>query len=264
MAEGHSIIRWARELAPLTGERLEVVELPRRWENRATALAGHHIDAIETRGKHLLLHLSDGQTIHCHAMMYGSWQVGKPGMRLRKQSRHARLRLRTSRVEAIFFHGPVVELLTPDELAAHHRLTSLGPDVMSTGFDREEVWRRLKRDGTREIGEAVLDQRLVAGIGNIYKSEGLFLAGIDPRRHAHTVTRHEIERLWEDLIPLMWQGAKTRAPLSTLPANLRQAGERYWVYRRHGKFCLRCGGAIVLMRQGELRRATYYCADCQR
>ena len=106
MAEGHTLVRWAGWLKPLVGEPLEKVELPRRFADRAAGLVGQHVARIETKGKHLLLHLSGGDTIHCHAMMYGSWQVGKPGMKLRKEERVVRVRMRTATREAVFFHGP--------------------------------------------------------------------------------------------------------------------------------------------------------------
>lgn len=163
MAEGHAVARWARELRRLIGEPLESIEAPRRWTNRVGGLRGAHLISVETRGKHLLLRLSDGSMIHCHAMMYGSWQVGERGMTCRKAGRHVRLGLRTVRHEAVFFHGPVVEILRADELSAHPSLSTLGPDVMSPGFDREEAWRRLQEEPARAIGDVLLDQRAVAG-----------------------------------------------------------------------------------------------------
>lgn len=256
-------MRWAQALTALVGEPLEVAELPRRFGVRARGVVGKHLRSVETWGKHLLLNLSDGQTIHCHALMYGSWQVGKAGMRLWKDPRYVRLRLRTAAHEAAFFHGPVVELLTPEERKSHPRLRTLGPDLMSPGFDRDVAWRRLQKRGTREVGDAVMDQRIVAGIGNIYKSEGLFLAEIDPRRRTDNVSRQDIERLWDVVIPLMWQGAKTHGPITTLPESLRKGGERNWVYRRRGRPCFRCGVDITLFHQGQLRRATYVCPACQ-
>src|SRR3712207_3850569 len=106
MAEGHAVVRWARALQPLVGEPLLDVTLPRRWGDRGTALRGARITAIETRGKHLLLRLSNGETLHTHAMQYGSWQVGTPGMTLRKDAKYVRLRLVTPTHEAVFYHGP--------------------------------------------------------------------------------------------------------------------------------------------------------------
>jgi formamidopyrimidine-DNA glycosylase len=215
MAEGHTVVRWAGWLKPLVGEPLELIELPRRWAEQAEALAGQHVASIETRGKHLLLHLSGGDTIHCHAMMYGSWQV------------------------------------------------ALGPDIMSPGFDRDEAWRRLQAAGAREIGDAILDQRLIAGIGNVYKAEGLFLAGIHPQRTARDVPRHEVERLWDVLIPLMNHGVANAPPIVTVPEDLQEQGEMNWVYRRRYKPCLRCEAKVGMVRQGEHNRTTYFCPVCQ-
>ena len=175
MAEGHAVIRWARALGALVGEPLAEVRLPKRWGERGQTLIGQHITQIETRGKHLLLHLSNGETIHTHAMQYGSWQIGERGMTLRKATTYVRLHLVTTAHEAVFYHGPVIELLAADELANHSALLALGPDVMSSTFDRHEVARRVHAEGERPIGDVVLDQRVVAGLGNIFKSEGCFL-----------------------------------------------------------------------------------------
>jgi len=263
VAEGHSILRWARRLRALVGQRLLAVDLPKRWAERAADLPGQQLTAVETHGKHLLLHLSEGLTIHCHAMMYGSWQFGRPGMRLRKPQKNVRLRLLTRRHEAVFFNGPVVELLTPRELRSHARLSALGPDLLSPDFDRQEAWQRLRRDLHRAVGDAVLDQRIVAGIGNIFKSEGLFLAGIDPQTTIGSLAPERIERLWRHLIPLMQRNARGSGPIVTLDAALRRTGQRHWVYRRRGHHCFRCGSRIQMLRQGQLQRTTYYCPCCQ-
>lgn len=264
MAEGHAVIRWARALGALVGEPLEEVHLPKRWGERAQALIGEHLTDVETRGKHLLLHLSNGETLHTHAMQYGSWQIGERGMTLRKAANYVRLRLLTPVHEAVFYHGPVIELLTADELAIHEPLLALGPDVMSPHFDRDEAARRMHAAGERSAGDAVLDQRIVAGLGNIFKSEGLFLAHIDPRRMAASVTRAELDLLWDELIPLMWRSTERYGKTTTTPPELQQAGQLHWVYRRQRKPCSRCSTPIQMVRQGELQRSTYFCPHCQR
>jgi DNA-formamidopyrimidine glycosylase len=263
MAEGHTLIRWAGWLKPLIGQHLDAVQLPRRFAGRAEALVGEHVTAIETRGKHLLVHLSGGETIHCHAMMYGSWQVGRPGMALTKAERQVRVRLRTAEHEAVFYNGPVTELLTPEELATHERLRALGPDIMSSEFDRDEAWRRIQHDRAREVGDAVLDQTIVAGIGNVYKSEGLFLAGINPHEPTGRVNREEIETLWKETIPLMWYGVDHAPPIVTLPEELRSETERNWVYQRSRRPCFRCDDTIRMTRQGEHKRSSFHCPTCQ-
>jgi DNA-formamidopyrimidine glycosylase len=264
MAEGHAVVRWARALGALEGEPLEEVRLPKRWGERGQTLIGEHITKVETRGKHLLLHLSNGETLHTHAMQYGSWQIGERGMALRKAGTYVRLRLVTTAHEAVFFHGPVIELLTADELANHSALLALGPDVMSPQFDRNEVARRVRAAGERSIGDVVLDQHVVAGLGNIFKSEGLFLAHVDPRRAAATITPAELNLLWDELIPLMWRGTERYGKTTTTPPELQQAGYLHWVYRRQRKPCLHCGTPIEMVRQGDLNRSTYFCPHCQR
>ncbi len=264
MAEGQAVVRWARTLGVLVGEPLVTVHLPRRWAERVPALVGQSLREIGTHGKLLLLHLSGGETILCHAMQYGSWQVGEVGMTLRKDAKYVRLRLVTPFHEAVFYHGPVVELLTLAELALNERLQSLGPDVLAADFDREEAWRRLQALPDEPIGDLVMNQRVMAGIGNIYKSEGLFLARLNPYRPAREVRREEIERYWQGVIPLMWRATEHYGPTLTLPTELQRDGLTHWVYGRKGKPCLRCGTPIQKIAQGSLGRATYFCPLCQK
>ena len=264
MAEGHAVVRWARELRRLVGEELTNVAAPPRWRDRARSLVGARVREVRTIGKHLFIDSGD-YVVHCHAMQYGSWQVGERGMAHRKERRYVRLQLVTPTHEAVFYHGPVMEILTPTELDAHPAVTSLGPDLLHDTFDRAEVARRLRSGDVpeRAIGDAILDQRVVAGIGNIYKSEGLFLAAIDPRRPAREVSDEELARLWDALIPLMHAGTERYGRTTTLPDELRTDGDHNWVYRRRRRPCFRCGGEIEMLRQGELARATYFCPGCQ-
>lgn len=278
MPEGHSVVRWARGLAPLVGEPLLVVAPPQRWQALAAELLRNlpcksepplRIDRIQTHGKHLLLHLSRGYTIHCHGLMYGSWQFGKAGMSLRRPEERVRLRLRTAEREAVFYNGPVVEFLPADQLRTHERITALGPDILHPGFDRDEVWGRLqaKQNLQREIGDAILDQTILAGIGNIFKSEGLFLARIHPRRRVHTFSRADIERLWDFTLPLMQAAARSTGPIRTLPLNLRRGKKGRdalnFVYFRNGRPCFLCGTKLLRTVQGDLDRSTYFCPKCQ-
>jgi endonuclease-8 len=262
VSEGPNVIQWARSLERLVGEPFEAVMLPRKYESQAETLVGECITAVDTHGKHLLIRLSDGRTLHCHGMLDGYWHVGAAGAAPQPEGT-VRIRLRTAEHEALFLNSPVVELLTAEELSSHRRLTALGPDVMSAEFDREEAWRRLRAAGA-EIAEAIVDQTVVAGIGNIYKAEGLFLAGIHPERAAAEVSREEVEALWDAVIPLMWREANDPGPWTTLPPELSETGESHWVYGRSGRPCLRCGTRIRFMRQGRYRRATFYCPGCQR
>lgn len=264
MAEGHAVARWGDALRELVGERVEVIHVPPRWRERAERITGAQLTLVQTHGKHLVLHFSSGWVVHTHAMQYGSWQVGPKGQTLRKEARFARLRLTTPGYEVVFFHGPVMEVLSLEELAAHERFHSLGPDLLHEGFSPSGLLAAVQAQGDREIGDVVLDQRIVAGIGNIYKSEGLFLAAVDPRRPAKSVTAEELASLFEELIPLMQAGRYVYGMTVTLPPDLRlEPWMRNWVYRRRGQPCFVCATPIEMMRQGEFQRTTYFCPHCQ-
>ena len=264
MAEGHAVARWGDALRQLVGERVSVADVPPRWRERAEQIRTAQLTRVETHGKHLVLHFSSGWVIHTHAMQYGSWQIGAIGQELRKEARFARLRLVTERHEAVFFHGPIMEVLSLAELAVHERFQSLGPDLLHDAFSATAVLHALQQQGQREIGDAVLDQRIVSGIGNIYKSEGLFLAAIHPRRPAADITESELDTFFAELIPLMQDGRFKYGMTVTLPADLQlEPWMRNWVYRRRGQPCFVCATPIEMFRQGEFQRTTYFCPHCQ-
>ena len=264
MAEGHAVARWGDALRKLVGERVAVVEVPSRWRERAEQIRSTLLTRVETHGKHLVLHFSSGWVVHTHAMQYGSWQIGPIGQELRKEVRFARLRLTMERHEVVFFHGPVMEVLSLDELATHERFQSLGPDLLHDDFSISRVYEALQEQGQREIGDAVLDQRIIAGIGNIYKSEGLFLAAIHPRRQASDISASELDTFFGELIPLMQDGRSQQGMIVTLPADMQlEPWMRTWVYRRRGHPCFVCATKIDMFRQGEFQRTTYFCPHCQ-
>jgi len=264
MAEGHAVARWGDALRELIGERVEEIRVPPRWRERAEHLRGAVLTQVRTHGKHLVLQFSNDWAIHTHAMQYGSWQIGPLGQELRKDARFARLRLTLEQHEVVFFHGPVMEVLSLDELSKHERFTSLGPDLLHDDFRVQSVIEAIQSQGDREIGDVILDQRVVSGIGNIYKSEGLFLATIHPRRAAADVSTSELEVLFEELIPLMQMGRRQESWIITLPDDLRlEAWMRNWVYQRRGQPCFVCATKIEMIRQGEFERTTYFCPHCQ-
>jgi endonuclease-8 len=193
-------------LRRLVGDTVRAIQTPPRWCERAERLLGARLTGVVTHGKHLVLEFSNDWVIHTHAMQYGSWQVGSRREPLRKDARFIRLRIDTPGRRAVFFHGPVMEVLSREEVTRHERFNSLGPDVLSPDFDADAVHAAMVTQGDREIGEVVLDQRVVSGIGNIYKSEGLFLAAIDPRRTASGVTFDDTTAFFAEVIPLMQAG----------------------------------------------------------
>lgn len=264
MAEGHAVARWGDALREVVGERIDGIQVPPRWRERADHIVGADLTLVQTHGKHLVLHFSNGWVVHTHAMQYGSWQVGPKGQTLRKDPRFARLRLSTPRFDVLFYHGPVMEVLSLEELATHERFHSLGPDLLHDTFLSASVVAAVRSQGDREIGDTVLDQRIVSGIGNIYKSEGLFLATIHPRRPSKGVTAAELAVLFDELIPLMQAGRYVYGMTVTLPPDLQlEPWMRNWVYRRRGQPCFVCATPIEMFRQGDFQRTTYFCGHCQ-
>lgn len=269
MAEGHMIVYWARKIRALEGETLTQVDLPSTKAEWVEVLEGRTLERVDTHGKNLLLRISGDLTIRCHALMYGSWQVGEPQMKLRKPEKQVRLRLRTDDNEAVFYNGPVVDIMSDEELAEYEPVASLGPDVMKDDFNRDEAWRRLQRHTEMEIGPALLDQRVVAGIGNIFKSEALFVAGIDPRREMGYLSREDIERIWDAVIPMMWASVEDGGPIATTGEELQADGRNLYVYRQTNRPCVsrpdgtECEGTVEQFRQGKNERTTYWCPVCQ-
>ena len=258
MPEGDTILRAARALDhSLAGKKLTAFESPLPRLTGAP-LAGRRVDAVEARGKNLLVRFDDGSALKTHMRMTGSWHIYRPGERWQKPRRFARAVLETDDTVAVCFHAPVVELLSARELARDETLRRLGPDVLSDGFDAEEAVRRLRALPDRPLGEAFLLQSALAGVGNIYKSETLFLCGLDPFAPVAAFSDGELG------------GAVGRAR-ELMSANLGAAARstrgsrngRYWVYRRRGESCRRCGAAVGMRRQGAAARSTYWCPGCQ-
>jgi endonuclease-8 len=262
MPEGDTILRAARTMhRALAGRRVVAARapmLPRAGE----ALAGRTVAGVSARGKNLLVHFDDGGTLRTHMRMTGSWHLYRPGERWRKPGAQARVVLETEAWVAVCFAAPVVELLRAGEAERHEALGALGPDILAETFDYAEAVRRLRALGETPLGEAVLAQRAVAGIGNIYKSETLFLTREDPFAPVGALDEKRLARILQRARELM-RAALGPAPRSTRPTLSRSSGERTWVYRREGRPCRRCGTEIRMRRQGVDRRSTYYCPKCQ-
>ena len=259
MPEGDTLFRIARTLTQaLVGRPFTAVEstVP---AIAPTELVGRTTVAVEAHGKNLMIRLDDGRTIYSHLRMTGSWHVYRPGERWQKPRSGARLVLETADIHAVCFYAPVIELLAPGGEQRHAVLTQLGPDVLAPDFNIEAAARRL--DDPRPIGEVVMDQRVIAGIGNVYKSELLFLERIDPWRPASTLSLAERTALMQHTVKLMVPNLRPGAGMRTTRASL--GGPRQWVYGRAGEQCMICGTNIAMRRQGAAGRSTYYCPRCQ-
>jgi len=256
--EGDTIHNAARRVGEaLVGKAIESIETPHprhgrdRWPEW---LAGREVRSVEALGKHLLVRFDGGLMLHSHLRMTGWWGVYPRGARWGRSPRRAWLVLRTSEHEVVQFDGPVLELMTDSRTRVDQRLAGLGPDILAGEFDRELFLRRLREDDpTRGIGDALLDQRNLAGVGNRWKSEGCFHAGIDPWRPVAAVGDDEALRVVEELIPRMRDSA----------AGGVQTRERA-IFERAGLPCPRCGARISARGQGDAGRTTYWCPGCQR
>ena len=259
MPEGDTLFRIATTLGRAIGGKTM-----KRFTSPLPALAnagldGRTITLVEARGKNLLIHFDDGRALHTHLRMTGSWHIYRPGERWQKPERAARAVLETEDFVAVCFHAPVVELLAAGGVERHEGLRRLGPDVLKSDFDPEEARRRLKERGELAIGDALLAQSALAGIGNVYKSEALFLCKTDPFVAVSTLADATIDGLVAKARELMGKN------LEGLPRKTRTAltGPRYWVYGRGGQPCLSCGTLVRVRRQGVAGRTTYYCPRCQ-
>lgn len=259
MPEGDTIHRTARTLERvLSGKTVRAVRSP-LVEVANAHLSGLSVQAVEARGKNLLIHFGDGRSLYTHMRMTGSWHVYRPGEPWQRPQRQARVVLETDDFLAVCFSAPVVEVLTERQAARHGTLSRLGPDVLSSAFEPREAISRLREDPDRPIGEALLVQSVVAGIGNIYKSETLFLRGADPFAPIHAYSDEELLRTLEQARERMSAGLEGSSP-RTQPS---VRGPSYWVYGRSGRSCRRCATRIRMRRQGLAGRSTYWCPRCQ-
>ncbi len=259
MPEGDSIHHAARRIRPvLLGGPLDGVRTPsprtapKRWDRR---LAGATVVAVEAKGKHLLIRFADGLVLHSHLRMTGSWSVRPDGARWPRAPRRAWLVLRRGGHDVIQFDGPFLELRTTAQVATDPRLAALGPDVCADGdLDIDRVLRRIRQgDPSRPVGDALLDQRAVAGIGNVWKCEGCWVERIDPTRPAGQVDDERIAAV------LTWIQPRIRY-CAEHGTHLRPKR----VYGKDGRPCERCGTTIVRRGVGDENRPTFWCPGCQR
>lgn len=265
MPEGDTIFRTAEVLrAALVGRRITAARAqPQPGLRRVPDLSrviGGTVVSVEARGKHLLIGFDNGLTMRSHLRMTGSWHRYRPGEPWRRPVRQASAILETAESVAIAFNTPVVELLTDADLRRSPPLTALGPDLLSRSFDAGEALRRLRERSREELGNALLDQRAVAGIGNVYKSEVAFLEGLDPWALVGSFEDDALMGVLRTARRLLQANTRGGARVTTeSPAR----GQGLWVYGRAGRPCRRCGTTIQVRRQGKLARLTFWCPRCQ-
>jgi endonuclease VIII len=251
VAEGDTILRAARRIeAAIGGEQVEVATPNRRGAAAGIQrLDGKTLERASARGKHLLLELGD-ISLHSHLGMSGSWHVYPRGATWRKPARAAWVVLKGKDSEAVQFGGPTLRLLRTNTLRRDPTLSRLGPDILAAAFDREAIARSLRAHPQRALGDALLEQTLVAGIGNIFKSEACFAARLDPWQPIGGLTDEQLDRVIDAAHDLMQDAVEHGRHTSS-------------VYHRAGRPCAGCGAPILSRGQGDANRTTYWCPQCQ-
>ena len=274
MPEGDTIFRSARTLdralagKTVTGFRSAYALLTRF--NDDTPLAGQAIERVEARGKWLLMHFSGGAILATHMLMNGSWHIYRPGERWQMASSNMRIVVETADFVAVGFNVPVAEMHTAQSLARERKIPPAASNVLGEEFDEAAAIERLAAGGDLELGDALLRQKVLAGVGNVFKSEICFATRLHPFRKVATLTREQVAEvvatarrqlaanvLEDSGNQIVTYRGRRRTTHASNP------GESLWVYARRGEPCRRCGELIRRRLQGLDARATYWCPRCQ-
>jgi endonuclease-8 len=279
MPEGDTILRAARALhrvlAGHTVTRFESVypALNRVAEDRP--IVGRTIESVTARGKHLLMSFSDDLILRTHMRMNGSWHLYRTGARWQRPARDMRVLVATADAVAVGFNVPVAEWLSNRQMERHPQLRTLGPDLLAGGgahyrypVETTDILERMRRHGREPIAEVLLNQRVLAGIGNVFKSEILFAAGVSPFALVDSLTDADLERIVgiarDQLAASVLDRSSTLSPaIGRRTTRSLDPGARLWVYSRGGKPCRRCGTIVRSKKTGRDARPTYWCPLCQ-
>lgn len=278
MPEGDTIYRTARALERaiggkvVTGFETGLANLART--NDDAPLVARVVEKVESRGKWCLIHFSGDLILVTHMLMSGSWHLYRTGERWQMGRSRMRVVIRTAEWEAVGFNIPVAEFHTERSLARSSEVPKLGPDILSGSFTVEAGVERLIAYGPEypdaEIAAVLLNQRVLAGLGNVYKSEVLFAAGVNPFRAIRTITQREMEVMVDvaqrymkaNVVDGKGDGIVTYSG-NRRTTHAMDREERLWVYRRQGQECRRCGAVVMMRKQGAQARSTYWCPECQ-
>ena len=275
MPEGDTIFRAARALnkalagATVTGFETAYAQLASANDN--APVTGRVVERVEARGKWLLIHFSGDLILVTHMLMSGSWHIYRPGERWKRPRAEMRVIIRTAQYEAVAFAVPVAQFHTAHSLERNTAIPKLGPDLLKEGFAESEAKARIRARADEEIGNVLLDQKVMAGIGNVFKSEICYVCGVHPFRRVSSLSDREIECLIDSARKLMAANVTEAAgdQIVTYTGLRRTTGRsdpsaRVWVYQRTGEECRRCGTIIEMRRQGPGARSSYWCPECQR
>lgn len=269
MPEGDSLFIAAQKVgAVLTGRRVTRFESPLP-ELKEQGVEGHVVTEVRAQGKHLIIDFDDGRSFLSHLRMQGKWfareKAALSQRLLDKTSRdvswddeQTTLIIETESSVAVLTRGAVAVLATRAKI--ERRLASLGPDLLSPDYDQSEVLARLREHPDLTIAEALMLQSIVAGIGNVYKSEVLFLEKVSPFLQVDQLDDATLERLLKRARDLMRRNLQRGARRTTFGSF---ASQNHYVYERSGQHCLKCDTKVRMRRQGNLQRSTYFCPECQ-
>lgn len=267
MPEGDTLARTAAGLRPHLVGRAVLASRARLPGPQVGRLVGATVTEVTAHGKHLLIRFDSGLELRSHLGMNGSWHRYRPGERWRRAPSRAHLVLEVRGAVAVLFDAASVGLFEERIEALHPVLSALGPAILADEVEPAEVLTRL-RDPARAnvtVAEALLDQRALAGIGNVYKSEALFIERVAPFAALNAVDDATLARLVLTVRRLKRAnvGAVARDTLSDRGPGPRSPRSRLWVYGRAGRPCRRCGTLIEARRHGAFPRRTYWCPSCQ-
>jgi endonuclease VIII len=274
MPEGDTIYRSARTLKAALGGRVVTgfrTVLPKLARvDVDTPLAGRTIDDVTSRGKHILMYLSGDLILRTHMRMHGAWHLYRPGERWKQPGRDMRIVIATDAFEAVAFRVPVAEFRSAAALERDAVIQSLGPDLLNDDADLDEAAARLRALGDVALGDALLNQRAVAGIGNVFKSEACFAARLSPFDPVLRLGDAELRRVLETArlqlranVPDAGEAARTMWTGRRRTTGRAHPAQALWVYGRAGAPCRRCATPIAMLKQGPDARVTYYCPTCQ-
>jgi endonuclease VIII len=276
--EGDTIYRSARAIRKAIGgkivTRFETALAKLARVNDDAPIAGRTIEKVESRGKWLLIYFSGDLILATHMLMSGSWHLYRTGERWQLSRSRMRIVVTTSEWQAVAFNVPIAEFYTEQSLKRSSQISNLGPDILSANFSLDTGVERLteyaRSSPDTEVAVALLNQRVLAGLGNVYKSEVAFAVGIHPFRKMSTLTSREIDRIVDiahrymkaNVIDGKGDGIVTYSG-NRRTTHSADREERLWVYGRQGQECRRCGMTIEMRRQGTQARSTYWCPACQ-
>ena len=274
MPEGDTIFRAARGLhkalagATVTGFETAYAHLASANDN--APVTGRIVENVEARGKWLLIRFSGDLILVTHMLMSGSWHIYRRGERRKRPRADMRIVLRTAEYDAVAFSVPVAQFHTARSLERNTAIRKLGPDLLKDEFAEDDAKARIRARSNEEIGNVLLDQKVMAGIGNVFKSEVCFVCGVHPFRRVSSLSDREIDCLVDSARRLMGANVTDTSSdrIVTYIGLRRTTGRsdpsaRVWVYRRTGEPCRRCGTVIEMRRQGAGARSSYWCPNCQ-